>query len=174
MASAGREIKSTADLELEKHLAAADVVVRGRVLSVSLPAAVSVRAGQQSAAGGSSRLSEHSARWNEAVVEVQSGALGRQSPRQIVVRFPRSSDVAWAHAPKFEPGQEGLFILHHDTGGKEAAPAGRKKTGKQETYLVLHADDFLPANRAAQVEALMQAAKAKKSATKKPSRKARR
>jgi hypothetical protein len=174
-ASAGRGIKSTADLDLEKHLAAADVVVRGRVLRVSLPEAVSVRAGQQSAAQESSRLSEHSARWNEAVVEVQSAAKGRQASRQIVVRFPRSSDVAWAQAPKFEPGQEGLFILHRATGGKAAGLAGQpgvKKKVAPETYLVLHADDFLPANRAAHVEALLQAVRTKKSAKKKPSPKA--
>jgi hypothetical protein len=169
LASAAKAIRSTRDLDLEQHLAAADVVVRGRVLSVGLPEVAAPRAGKTAATpGGLRRLSEHSANWNEAIVEVESVAKGRQSAKQIAVRFPRSTDVAWANAPKFEPGQEGLFILHQaesKKGKQTAKRVGTKKTARV-TYEALHAHDFVAKKNSGQVEALIQSA-----ATKKPIRK---
>jgi hypothetical protein len=135
----------------------ADIVVSGRVVSVRLlDESVRSRGKTAVAAPSTGHVSEHSARWNEAIVEVQTVEKGRESHKQIVVRFPRSTDVAWAKAPKFEPGQEGLFVLHKAS--DEEAPSPRSAGAKRkrpQSYVALHAGDFLPAHGAEAVKALM-------------------
>jgi hypothetical protein len=62
-------------------------------------------------------ITEHDAQWHEAVIEVTAVHKGRRVPRSIKVRFPASTDVAWARAPKLHAGQEGTFLLKRDAAG---------------------------------------------------------
>jgi hypothetical protein len=93
------------------RLAAADVVVSGRVAEV--------RAAVPRATRGTIRapITEHDPQWQEAVVQVTAVHKGRRVPRSIKVRFPASTDVAWARAPKLHAGQEGTFLLKRDAAG---------------------------------------------------------
>lgn len=171
-ANSSRLIKTRDDRDLQEHLADADLVVRGRVVSVGLPGESAVRSARVPAAtaASTSHVSEHSARWNEAIVDVQSVEKGRQSHKQIVVRFPRSGDVAWAKAPKFEPGQEGVFVLHKAPTEKGTTPqrrTGAGKGGRRQSYVALHARDFLPSHSAGNIKALIQSAPPRKSSKKK-------
>jgi len=145
------EIKETRDLQ--DHLTDADMVVTGKVLSVSL---IGEAAGRGPVAE-SSRVSEHSAYWREAVVAVSQVDKGKPTVKQIVVRFPASHDVAWANAPKLQPGQEGIFILHkaaHEKGATESKRAASKSKSAQ-IYTVEHELDFQPIDKAAQIKTLI-------------------
>jgi hypothetical protein len=86
--------------------ARADLVVTGRVSSVRVPAGAKARA--KALAGGTTteRISEHAPMWQEAVIDVDETHKGRERRRQVVVRFPSSTDVRWYRAPKFHAGQE--------------------------------------------------------------------
>jgi hypothetical protein len=150
--------------ELQERLADADMIVTGKVVSVGLPKEAAGRA----VSGGGGRVSEHNAHWREAVVDVQQVDKGRPTVRQLVVRFPASNDVAWANAPKFEPGQEGVFILQKSA--PEAAPRGSKRAAASEdkpTYTALHPHDFQPAHKAERIKTLIRDTAAK--TTKRPS-----
>jgi hypothetical protein len=127
MASAADPVQAKADRDLREHVADADLIVRGRVASVALPALPAKRARGTRAAPP---ISEHAALWREAVIDVDQVAKGKRPSKRVTVRFPSSSDIRWAEVPKLHPGQEGLFLLHGAGGG-----AG---------YTLLHAQDVQP------------------------------
>lgn len=123
---------------LQARLASADVVVEGKVSSVRLPpdeaAKVSGKAaalaGRRAARGAEpvhkrGPVSEHDPKWREAVIEVAKTEKGPSRSNEVVVRFPSSNDVRWYKAPKFVPGQEGVFILH-----KTQPPAAAKSAAR--------------------------------------------
>ncbi|PYX01396.1 MAG: hypothetical protein DMG89_01795 [Acidobacteria bacterium] len=98
--------KQQRDQELRARIAAADMVVVGTVTEVrpeSKPVPTRGRG-----------LSEHNPAWQEAVINVQSNLKGAQGQNQLVVRFPKSMDVAWYLAPRFKEGQSGTFLLKKD------------------------------------------------------------
>ena len=136
------------DADLKAHIQKAAMVVAGRVEQVR-PAEL---------AGGApahrTRISEHDAQWQEAIIEVQDGIKGAQAGEQVVVRFPTSLDVAWVGTPRFTVGQEGTFLLHKDstTGSPESVIAGRSVPA----YTALHKLDVLPKQDAPRIRALMQ------------------
>jgi len=162
-ASAARAAQSQSPAEaaeahdLKAHLTDADLVVTGKVLSVSLARETGGQA--ERAAATSSRVSEHSAHWHEAVVAVSQVDKGQPTVKQLVVSFPSSQDVAWAHAPKFQPGQEGVFILHKAMPEKGARAPKRtdSKSNPSPIYTALHALDFQPTHKAQQIKALLRA-----------------
>jgi hypothetical protein len=123
-------VQEKAGHDVESHLAEADLVVRGRVSRVRVPPKPARRA---AASGPRTSISEHSPLWQEAVIDIDAVRKGRPARKQVVVRFPSSTDVRWARVPKFHPGQEGIFLLHK--GGSSA-------------YTALHAQDFQPSHRA--------------------------
>ena len=140
-----------ANRDLQQRVAEAQTVVTGRVTDVRLPqgpvagAAVfsAGEGGEASPAPG--RISEHDPEWREAVVEVEGVEKG-DPQKKLVVLFPSSDDVQWYKAPKFEPGQEGVFILHQQAAPAEAfafdvAPSGE---GAWEVYTALNPADFQP------------------------------
>jgi hypothetical protein len=96
---------------VDERFAAADVVVSGRVGQL--------RAAAPSAPRGKmpGPITEHDPQWQEAVVEVTAVHKGRRVPRSVRVRFPASTDVAWARAPKLHAGQQGTFLLKRDGAG---------------------------------------------------------
>jgi hypothetical protein len=85
-----------------QRLADADIVVSGRVTGVrDVP--VPKRG-----------ITEHDPLWREATLTVSATHKGARVPKTIRVRFPGSTDVAWATAPKLQRGQKGVFLLKRD------------------------------------------------------------
>lgn len=135
-----------ADVELQQRLGEADMVVVGHVMQVHPWTGATL-------ASGPSHISEHEANWHEAVVKVESSIKGAQS-KQIVIRFPKSQDVAWAASPRFTKGQTGTFVLKVDqvSGATKAILSGAQVTA----YTALKTSDVLPASAAAHVRTLLQ------------------
>lgn len=136
------------DADLKAHMEKAAMVVAGRVEQV--------RPAEFAAAPGGAhrtRISEHDAQWQEAIIQVQDGIKGAQAGEQVVVRFPTSLDVAWVGTPRFTVGQEGTFVLHNDstTGSSHAMLAGRSVPA----YTALHKVDVLSRQDATRVRALI-------------------
>lgn len=89
------------DQSLQSRIARASLVVVGKVLSAE----------PFGAPGQPRSISEHDPMWWRAVVEIESVAKGEFSGRSIVVLFPKSTDVVWQKTPKFNRGQEGIWVL---------------------------------------------------------------
>jgi hypothetical protein len=162
---------SNSEIEnIENRVATADVVVQGRVVSVRLPQAD--RAATRTAATrtaatrtGEARrpITEHDPEWREALVEVAGVQKGALNKKQIVVRFPGSDDVRWHKAPKFQPGQEGLFILQRaarpKTGGRtRAAAMAPAIVGAADAFTALRPEDFQPLEREQEIRSLVKTA----------------
>jgi hypothetical protein len=159
VAAGGDPVDSLAQRDQRTHVESADVVVTGRVTDVRLPAeAEATRALAAGAAGepGAARpISEHDPKWREAVVQVDAVEKGAP-PRELVVRFPESTDVRWYRAPKFRPGDQGVFVLHKTPAAEAAAgpPAERPaaaREGGPEVYTALDALDFQPLEQLGQI-----------------------
>ena len=153
------------------RVASADVVVRGRVTSVRVaaeerpaPRTGARTRGVAAAATEAPRrkpITEHDPQWREAEIEVDAVEKGGTAKKKVVVRFPGSDDVRWYKAPKFQPGQEGVFILQK-AAGETAAPAARRRgavaaaetAAGPDTFTALDPDDFQPSERAPEIRAL--------------------
>jgi hypothetical protein len=149
--------------ETEKRFESADMVVSGKVTDVRLPAET-VAAGKGKAATVAKPVSEHSPHWREAVVEIDDVHKGKHSRKNVVIRFPASTDVRWYKAPKFQPGQQGFFMLHKTALAKEAKPAakGKAKAAKPavvEAYTALNPMDFQPYSEQGGVRRIIEAKK---------------
>jgi hypothetical protein len=135
-------VKRGADMPVTKgrHFSDADLVVAGTVVNVRIPA-VSPQARKRTALP--SPITEHDPVWREAVIKVSDVLKGEKTWKQVTVRFPDSSDVMFHGVPKFEPGQEGYFMLHRGEGAKSTV--GRAQKSKSaDTYFALDAQDFQP------------------------------
>jgi hypothetical protein len=172
LGAAADPVKRRAQRQKRERFAAADLVVSGKVLSVRLPAESGSGTRGVRAAGltkaRAKPVSEHDPKWREAVVEVGDVHKGSHQKKQVVVRFPASMDVMWYHAPKFQPGQQGYFMLHKsDTetvppkakkkGGRGAARAAAlEPKGKGEkAYMALDPTDFQPFTESGGVKAII-------------------
>jgi hypothetical protein len=107
----------TAAIELNRKkplndaLKTADLVVSGVVQEVkTLPNEKLAKL--QTLANGRDLYSEHSPRWMEAIVRVQSVLKGNPAEKLVVVVFPSTDDRMWAESPKFKAGQRGTWLLH--------------------------------------------------------------
>ncbi len=96
--------RSIADEELQSRVAGAELVVVGKVLKTN-PAPEELRRGP---------ITEHDPDWWEAIIEVESVEKGELPEGPVIVLFPNSTDEMWIDSPKFEVGQEGLWILQKD------------------------------------------------------------
>ncbi len=99
-------LRTEEDRNLKARMERAALIVSGEVSAVR----------KLDSAGGADmprRLSEHDPQWREAVIEVRDviKGPGGNAMSEVAVRFPGSIDVMWASAPKFQVGQEGIFIL---------------------------------------------------------------
>lgn len=56
-------------------------------------------------------VSEHTPHWSEARLDVRSVEKGSLPGPNVIVFYPESRDVMWYQAPKFQTGQQGVFIL---------------------------------------------------------------
>jgi hypothetical protein len=120
-AGASSPVQNHETQKLRNSIESADLIVSGRVESVRLaaetaPPAMAALAG--AAPAPRRRISEHDPIWHEAVIQV-TGVEKGTAAQQVVVRFPSSNDVRWHAYPKFQPGQEGVFLLNQEGG---AAP----------------------------------------------------
>lgn len=141
--------KARADAALRERLDRAELVVIGRVADVrALPSS-----GMAGAAGpGLARESEHDPHWREAVLAVDNAIKGEPPAGETVLLFPASEDIAWARAPKFEPGQEGVFVLHRG----EDVPGLRAVTAlAAPAYIALEPLDVHPPEAAERVAELV-------------------
>ena len=165
-------VTNLANQQLKERLETADVVVTGRVKSIRIPEdektprrARGARLSAAAAAPETRRpISEHEPHWREAVVEVADVEKGPHKKKDIVIRFPESDDVRWYKAPKFRPGQEGVFILHKTQQSRPARARGIAATltndeaDTAEAYTALHPADFQPLNQHPEIHTLIKGA----------------
>jgi hypothetical protein len=137
------------------HFKNADLVVSGKVVAVRLPG--DTTPGRKRADRPTGPITEHDPKWREAIIQVDEVLKGAHQKKQVVVRFPASSDVMWHEAPKFEAGQQGYFILHKSKSSKSSNEGPTKQRGKArgvkadkadsntaEYYLARDSEDFQP------------------------------
>jgi hypothetical protein len=157
--------------ELEKRVADADIVIEGQVSSIHLPRS-------QSHAALSSRatvrpVSEHDPKWREAVIDISVVHKGKPAAKQVVVRFPSSTDVQWHRAPKFHTGDRGVWLLTSLKENRGTAKVTRRSETKAEpvtataipeatVYSALHPLDFQPVNKVDRVASVIRTAVAAK------------
>jgi hypothetical protein len=161
------------DRERREHFNTADVVVSGKVVSVRLPSETAEGAGTNAASsdqvpGGP--VSEHDPNWREAVVEVNEVHKGSPQRKQIIVRFPASTDVMWYAAPKFQPGQQGYFMLHKEEAQTSKTKRAKKSVGRsaatieaetKEVYTALDPADFQPHHEPGGIKTIIETEAAK-------------
>jgi hypothetical protein len=144
--------------DFKSRIESADVVVTGTVSNVRLPEPPAPsRTRSRSAAAvlpvATPPRSEHDPQWREAVVQVEAVHKGESPAQQVVVRFPSSMDVMWYKAPKFEPGQHGVFVLHEKSAAlPETAARTRSLASASQAssaYTALHPADFQPLDKPA-------------------------
>lgn len=158
-AQAGDPVQALADRDLQARVASADLIVTGTVTAVRLPTGVAQLTADAAPAGP---LSEHDPHWQEAVIQVSSTVKGDDPGQTTVVTFPSSTDVAWYRAPKFHPGDEGVFILHR---GEVEQPAPARdtvlgavaETTTSTAQTVVHPQDFQPPDKLDDIRALVAA-----------------
>lgn len=107
MTSGADPVQSKKDGDTNARFDDSDLVVSGRVISVSLPP-------EDQEDSGAGQLSEHDPLWRDATIQIDAVHKGTHSGKTIIVRFPSSEDIKWNASPKLHVGQEGYFMLHKD------------------------------------------------------------
>ncbi|HZT42331.1 MAG TPA: hypothetical protein VFA07_09075 [Chthonomonadaceae bacterium] len=151
-------VKNLANRDMRNHLAESDLVILGQVVSVSLPQ--DQMSADQAGANTFLQPREHDPHWREAVIRIISVPQGRYAQKTIVVRFPGSNDILWAHIPKLQPGQEGYFILHRRRSSapqKGKAQASKTRAKDRANYLLLHAEDFQSIHQPGGIQTILSA-----------------
>jgi hypothetical protein len=136
-----------ADSDLLARIQSASVVVVGHVREVRRPGKA---AGKKT---GPVRITEHDPAFAEAVIDVDEEIKGKPSGKQVVVRFPTSTDVLWYRYPKLEAGKSGVFILQPDAFAPKAEPMAAASAPM--TYNLPRKGDVLPVSDAARVRAVV-------------------
>ncbi len=156
LSAGGDPVARRRQRQQREHFDDADLVLSGKVVAVRLPSdeAPSKKSAVAAVAKRRRPVSEHDPKWREAVVEVDDVHKGDHKKKQVIVRFPASTDVLWYNAPKFHPGQQGHFMLHRakpekptparKAGKKSTNAAARKSASPTDTYVALDPLDFQP------------------------------
>lgn len=176
LSAGGDPVEHRRNQTVQKRFAEAEVIVSGQVATVRLPAESRPRAGRlraattRTAAVVAEPVSEHSPHWREAVIHIDSVHKGSQEKREMIIRFPASMDVRWYRAPKFQPGQQGHFMLHKTKirkkstrkptkaggkGGVRAAAIAEEPEG-EEVYTALHPMDYQPYGESGGINSLLE------------------
>jgi hypothetical protein len=124
-----------ADEALGRRLASAELVVVGKVTETH----------PTSETANKVPSSEHDPMWWEAVLQVESVAKGQPVGARVTLFFPQTFDQRWGNAPKFQQGQEGIFLLH----------AEESKKYELRGYTALDAQDFQPKNQLDRIHRLL-------------------
>jgi hypothetical protein len=143
----GQMQKQISDQDLQNRMASSDLVVIGRITDVhrwTIPKSAAARY----------HISEHSADWHEAVLQIKTILKGtKPKGGKMAVRFPLSRDVAWVNSPKFQKQQQGIFFLKRDqVSGDPTATLGG---GQVYAYTCLKPGDWLPLSDEARVRSLL-------------------
>jgi hypothetical protein len=160
---------------VQKRFTESEIVVSGQVATVRLPAESRPRAGRtRTAAVATGPVSEHTPHWREAVIHIDDVHKGSPDQKEMIIRFPASMDVRWYRAPKFQPGQQGHFMLHKTkiknkstkkgtkAGAKgamhigRAAPAAVESSEGEEVYTALHPMDYQPYGESGGISSLLE------------------
>jgi hypothetical protein len=138
------------DTELLARIQTAPVVVVGHVSAIR-----QVESAASGARTGPARISEHDPGMAEAIIDVAEEIKGKPTGKQVVVRFPTSTDVMWYRYPKLEVGHSGVFILQPDA----LTPKTSALSGATEpTFNLAKKGDVLPVNEVARVRAAVKQA----------------
>lgn len=129
--------RKAAEEALQREIASAEAVVAGTVASV--------RPANTPHLG-----SEHDPNWYQAEITVGSVAKGHIDGHSVTVLFPNSDDVMWQSAPKFQTGEQGVWLLHRN---QMALP------GIKDRYTVLNALDFQDQGQLERIRSLLKASK---------------
>jgi hypothetical protein len=173
MAATRAASDSLQEHDVESRVATADVVISGRVSAIHVvddPPAAAVAALAAGGAPSTTRVSEHAPIWREAVIDVTGVHKGKHEGKTARVRYPASTDVRWYKAAKFEPGQEGYFILHKmgTRAARRQAAAAAGVTAlpdhEAEAYTALHPADFQPFDADDEIKKLVTRSAASRSA----------
>jgi hypothetical protein len=103
-ASAGAIEQARTEIEDEKvqeRIQLATAVIVGKV-AITRPLKKEAKVGP---------VSEHDPDWQVAEIEVESVLKGTPSKSKVAVLYPKSRDVMWFAAPRFQQGQEGIWLL---------------------------------------------------------------
>jgi len=142
---------------LRRRIDQAQAAVSGRVTEIRVAKPPLVKAAAAHALPVE-RISEHEPFWNEAVVEVSEVHKGPKQ-KNVVVRFPTSTDVRWRNAPKFKKGDKGTWFLHAPSTPAAGAKAARAPlAGAQPAegvYTALDPNDFHPASETSALRAML-------------------
>src|SRR3989440_4994648 len=139
--------KQISDQDLQNRVASSDLVVIGRITDVhrwSIPKSAAARY----------HVSEHSADWHEAVLQIKSIIKGtKPKGNRMAVRFQLSRDVAWVNSPKFQKQQERIFLLKkHQASVDPTATVGGYQV---DAYTCLKSGDWLPLSDEARIRSLL-------------------
>lgn len=138
VAEIGEEVKR--DLEtgrLRERVREADLIVAAVVARVDT-------------AQARSRLdSEHVPELRRATVQVSEVLKGQLSTEEVAFLFASSMDIMWYRSPKFQQGDEGIFLLNSDAEGLEMFGVGG------ETLTLLHPLDFQPPDKLDAIKGLL-------------------
>lgn len=93
---------------LAERVTTADLVIAGRVSNIRQVTQV---ISDESSGRRRRPVSEHDPDWWEAVIAVQDVLRGKLAAPVAIVLFPMSIDVMWFQRPKFQAGQEGVWLL---------------------------------------------------------------
>ena len=114
------ELRQLAAERLAEHARGAEAVVTGRVLKLENVLGIA--------------MTEHDPDWWRVTLQVDHVESGAVEPGELQVLYPNSHDVHWHDAPKPQPSQEGMWLLHATEGAlSETAP-----------FQILHAEDYQP------------------------------
>jgi hypothetical protein len=140
--------------ETRKAFNDADLVISGKVVEVRLPKSAPAKKKSATTTPATTQVSEHNPKWREAVIEVADVHKGSAAKKQVVIRFPASTDVAWSRAPKFQAGQEGYFMLHEST--HAAGQAAKKRSADADAiFTVTGHDDYQPYSEAGGIKSII-------------------
>jgi len=150
----GDPVKNLLARDMKERFESADLVVSGRVTSVRLP--TDTVSAVDSASEPLTPSSEHDPMWHEAVIDVASVHKGDGDQKTVTLRFPSSEDVMWHRAPKFKPGQDGIFMLQKSKIKEHASAAD--SAGAIETveaYTAFSPVDFQPHSHPEEADTLV-------------------
>jgi hypothetical protein len=150
-------VRSLETREALTQVTNADLIVTGTVSAVRLPEEELAARSTAMASGRTTEpISEHALFWQEAVIDIDEVIKGSHTAKQVVVRFPSSTDVRWYQAPKFQAGQDGVFLLHKEQ-LEVAAPAALAAGVGPGEYQAIHPADVQPLEELSRIRLAVQA-----------------
>ena len=93
------------DSQLISNLKIAPLVVAGKVVQIN------------KLRGEVKELTEHDPQWTEVEIDVSDVLKGKVDGNRIKVIYSGSNDVMFYRSPKFNMGDEGIFIIEKTDGG---------------------------------------------------------